>query len=195
LAAIDGVEMDLAGRQYETFAELEQYCERVASVVGLTCIHIWGFHSAAALEPARQCGLAFQLTNILRDLKEDSERGRCYLPQEDLRRFNCSVSQLAGGEVNQQFLDLMRFEIERTERFYRAAAELDGFLDRDGRRVFRAMTATYHAVLEKIKRRPADVLHRRIRLRPLKKARIAVGALWAGMGATKAASNWETVSS
>ena len=84
---IDGVEMDLDRSRYQTFAELEKYCYRVASVVGLACIHVWGFRGAAALEPARQCGLAFQLTNILRDLKEDADRDRVYLPLEDLDRF------------------------------------------------------------------------------------------------------------
>ena len=93
-AVIDGVEMDLAGQRYETFEELEQYCERVASVVGLACIHIWGFRDERALEPARRCGVAFQLTNILRDLKEDAGRGRVYLPGEDLQRFGYREDEL-----------------------------------------------------------------------------------------------------
>jgi 15-cis-phytoene synthase len=193
-AAIDGVEMDLAGRQYETFAELEQYCYCVASVVGLACIHIWGFRDAAALEPARRCGVAFQLTNILRDLREDVQRGRVYLPQEDLRRFGCTAEQLHRAEANAPFLELMQFEIARAEQFYTAAAELEPLLERYGQRVFRAMTATYRAVLEKIKRNPADVFRRRIRLSPWEKTRIAAGALWA-KPASPAASKWEAVSS
>jgi len=194
-AAIDGVEMDLAGRRYETFADLEQYCYCVASVVGLACIHIWGFRSPAALEPARRCGVAFQLTNILRDLREDSQRGRLYLPQEDLHRFGYTAQQLRGSNDNSPFFNLMQFEITRAEQFYAAAAELEPLLQRDGQRVFRAMTATYRAVLAKIKRRPADVFRRRIRLSPWEKARIAAGALLARPTPPSAASKWETVSS
>jgi phytoene synthase len=194
-AVIDGVEMDLAGQQYETFADLEQYCQRVASVVGLACIHIWGFRGPQALEPARRCGVAFQLTNILRDLKDDAEHGRVYLPQEDFRRFSYSVEQLSRGEANPQFVDLMQFEIARAERLYASAEELESMLQRDGRRVFRAMTATYRAVLAKIKRHPAEVFRRRIRLSPWEKTRIAAGALLARPGLSTTASKWETARS
>ncbi|HZZ30133.1 MAG TPA: phytoene/squalene synthase family protein [Pirellulales bacterium] len=194
-AAIDGVEMDLADSRYETFAELERYCYCVASVVGLACIHIWGFRGSEALEPARRCGVAFQLTNILRDLKEDAQRGRTYLPQEDLRRFGCTAEQLQRGEADARFLELMQFEISRAEQFYTSAAELEPWLQRDGRRVFRAMTVTYHAVLMKIKRAPDAVFRRRIRLSPWEKARIAAGALLARPRLPLAASKWEALSS
>jgi 15-cis-phytoene synthase len=194
-AAIDGVEMDLDGRRYDTFAELEQYCYCVASVVGLACIHIWGVRSPAALEPARCCGVAFQLTNILRDLKEDAQRGRVYLPQEDLRRFSYASEQLLRGETNAQFLELMQFEIVRAEQFYSAANALEPLLQTDGQRVFRAMTATYRAVLAKIKRRPTDVFLRRMRLSPWEKAGIAARALLTRSAVPTAASQWETVSS
>ena len=112
---IDGVEMDLTPRRYETFDELERYCERVASAVGLACIHIWGFRGPEAFEPARQAGVALQLTNILRDLKEDAAAGRVYLPLADLRRCGYSVDELLAGVANDAFLRLMRFEIERAE--------------------------------------------------------------------------------
>ncbi len=92
LAVLDGVAMDLDGRRYETFDELADYCRHVASAVGLACIHIWGFRGEEALEPARKCGVAFQLTNILRDLKEDTARGRLYLPAEDLRQCGYAVA-------------------------------------------------------------------------------------------------------
>src|SRR4051794_12545776 len=96
---IDGTEMDLTRNRYETFADLHQYCYRVASVVGFVCIHVWGFDEASskALEYAEDCGLAFQLTNILRDVREDAERDRIYLPQEDLRRFGVSEHDLRQG--------------------------------------------------------------------------------------------------
>ena len=112
-AAIDGVEMDLDGNRYETFEQLERYCERVASAVGLACIHIWGFDGQEALEPARRVGLALQLTNILRDVKEDAARGRVYLPLEDLRTCGYAVEDLRANITNDAFFRLMRLEIER----------------------------------------------------------------------------------
>lgn len=170
---IDGVEMDLDRCRYETFDELREYCYKVASAVGLCCVRIWGCTSEAAREPACNCGIAFQLTNILRDLKEDAERGRVYLPQEDLRRFGYTVEQLRRGEVNDAFRELMRFEIARAEEFYRAAAELPRWLDADGRAAFGAMTAIYRGLLEEIKRLDGDVFRRRVRLSAWRKLRIA----------------------
>jgi phytoene synthase len=171
--AIDGVEMDLDQSRYQTFAELEGYCYRVASVVGLACIHIWGYRDAGALEPARQCGLAFQLTNILRDLKEDADRDRVYLPQEDLDRFGYSVEDLKRGVRDERFRSLMRFQIERAEDHYRRAAHLDEWLEPTGRRIFAAMLATYAALLAEIKRRDGDVLSTPVRLAWWRKLRIA----------------------
>ncbi len=172
-AAIDGVEMDLDRCEYATFADLEQYCYRVASVVGLACVYIWGFRDPAALVPARQCGVAFQLTNILRDLKEDAARGRCYLPREDLDRFDYRLPDLRAGVQDARFRALMQFEIARAEDFYRHAAELDRWLEPDGRRVFGAMLSTYHGLLDQIKRLDGDVFTARVRLSGWRKLRIA----------------------
>ena len=172
-AVIDGVEMDLDRSRYQSFAELSEYCYRVASVVGLACIHIWGFRDPAALEPARQCGLAFQLTNILRDLKEDADRDRVYLPQEDLDRFGYTVADLKRGVRDGRFRALMQFEIERAEALYQQAAELEHWLEPAGRRIFSAMLATYAALLAEIKRRDGDVLSTRIRLNWWRKLQIA----------------------
>lgn len=177
-AAIEGVKMDLASTRYEVFAELEQYCYRVASVVGLACIHIWGFRGQQALELARRCGIAFQLTNILRDLAEDAERGRCYVPQEDLQRFGYSFDDLRRHEGSAAFCNLMEFEIARAEEYFVAAAELDSLLELDGRRAFRAMASTYRALLQKIKRQPTAVFFRRVRLSRWEKIRIAAKALF-----------------
>jgi len=176
-AVLDGVEMDLTGRRYETFADLEEYCYRVASVVGLSCIHIWGFHGGEALEPARQCGVAFQLTNILRDLKEDTAHGRIYLPLEDLRRFGCSIKDLGLGVANGRLLSLIEFETARAQQFFHAAAALGPLLHRDGRRVFRAMMETYGALLRKIHSQPEDVFRRRIRVSGREKLFIAARAI------------------
>ena len=164
-AAIDGAEMDLAKDRYETFDELAEYCYRVATVVGLACLRIWGYRGGDPAKAAHACGMAFQLTNILRDLCEDRERGRVYLPQEDLRRFGYSEDDLAAATANGQFLDLMRFQIERAERFYREATELAEGLEGGGRRIFVMMIRVYYQLLQEIQSAPARVLSERVRLR------------------------------
>ena len=169
-AVIDGVEMDLDRRRYETFDELQQYCERVASAVGLACIHIWGFRGPEAFEPARQAGIALQLTNILRDLKEDAAAGRVYLPLADLRECDYSVDDLLAGVADERFHRLMALEVARAEQFYADGAELLDWLEPSGRRIFGLMMATYRALLRKIARRPADVFRRRVRLSRLEEA-------------------------
>jgi phytoene synthase len=172
-AAIDGVEMDLEPRRYQTFAELEQYCYRVASSVGLACLQIWGCSSSKAQFPATQCGTAFQMTNILRDLKEDAARQRIYLPQEDLDQFGYSEDDLRAGVRDERFRQLMRFQIDRTEQLYAEAAPLEQWLEPDAQRVFGSMMAVYHALLAEIKRLDGDVLSARVRLSRWRKMRIA----------------------
>jgi len=175
--ALDGMEMDLDVHEYATFADLEAYCYRVASVVGLSCIHIWGFRGPEALEPARQCGVAFQLTNILRDLKEDAERGRIYLPLEDLARFDYTVEDLRASVRDERFRALMQFEIGRAEQLYREGAALYAWLEPAGQPAFEAMVALYHGLLGEIQRADGDVFQRRIRLSSWRKLRIAAGSL------------------
>ncbi len=172
-AVIDGVEMDLDGRCYETFDELAEYCYCVASVVGLSCIHIWGFESPAAFEPARKIGLAFQLTNILRDLKEDAEQGRIYLPLQELKQFGYSRQDLQLGVRDAKFRRLIRFQIDRAQQLYRHAEELTPLLHPDGRRVFRAMVGVYRELLDEIRRRDGDVFSRPVRISAWRKFRIA----------------------
>lgn len=172
-AVIDGVAMDLDGRRYETWDELAEYCHHVASVVGLACIHIWGFRDPAALEPARKCGLAFQLTNILRDLKDDAAAGRVYLPREDFCRFGYSPEELQRGVSDDRLRALVRFEIARAEQLYREAAELERYLDADGQAVLGAMVHIYHGLLDKLRRLDGDVLGRRVRLSTWHKMSIA----------------------
>jgi phytoene synthase len=172
---MDGVEMDLSRLRYGTFAELEAYCYRVASVVGLACVHIWGFRDERAFTPARQCGIAFQLTNILRDLQDDAARGRVYLPLEDFERFGYSAEELMRGVSNEPLRHLMHYEIARTEHFYREAADLEAYLWPRGRRILRAMTATYHEILRRIKRRDGDVFHAPVRLTTWDKLRLVSG--------------------
>jgi phytoene synthase len=170
---IEGVEMDVAGRRYRTFAELAEYCHCVASAVGLACIHIWGFRGPGAWEPARSCGLAFQLTNILRDLKQDAASGRVYLPQEDLDRCGYSAEDLGRGVADERFGRLMAIEIRRAQEFYRCGAGLFDWLEPPGRRIFGMMLATYSRLLEAIARRPHNVLVGRVHLSRWQKLRIA----------------------
>ena len=171
---IDGVLMDLDRQTYATFEELTDYCYHVASVVGLACIHIWGFTGGeAALEPARRCGIAFQLTNILRDLQEDALVGRVYLPQDELRRFDYSADDLRAGVNDARFQSLMRFQIARAEQFYADAAQLSPQLSADGRSVYGAMTGIYRGLLDEIKRRDGDVFSGRVGLSTWRKLSIA----------------------
>jgi phytoene synthase len=176
-AVIDGVETDLNRRRYETFAELRHYCEQVASAVGLACIYVWGFRGPEALQPARKCGIALQLTNILRDVREDAEDDRVYLPLEDLRQCDYSVDDLMRGVADERFARLIALEVARAEQYYREGAELIEWLETDGRRILGMMMATYRALLEKIKCCPQELFTQRIRLSRRRKLRIT--ARWA----------------
>lgn len=176
-AVVDGVCMDLGPVRYATFADLYRYCYRVASAVGLACIHVWGFRAECAKEYAERAGIAFQLTNILRDLREDAERDRVYLPREDLERFGYAEEGLRRGERNERFRDLMRFEVQRARDYYRASRPLAGYLEPAGRAVFQVMARTYGGLLDAIERRDYDVFSGRVRVSPWRKLQFAVQAL------------------
>jgi phytoene synthase len=176
-SVLDGVEMDLEPVHFGTFADLRKYCYRVASAVGLACIHIWGFADQEALEFAEKAGIAFQLTNILRDLAEDAARGRVYLPQEDLDRFGYRAGQLGRGERNEAFRALMRFQVQRAREYYDAAMPLTRLLPPPGRAVFWVMARTYRGLLDAIERRDYDVYSRRVRLSSWRKLFLALRAL------------------
>jgi phytoene synthase len=120
-AILDGVEMDLDRSRYETFEELYPYCYRVAGAVGLCCIENFGYSDPRCREYAVNLGIALQLTNILRDVQADAERGQVYLPQEDLRRFGVSAEDLKRGRYSPAFVDLMSFEARRAHQFYERA--------------------------------------------------------------------------
>ena len=150
---INGVEMDLERSTYETFDELYPYCYRVAGAVGLACIEIFGYTDPRARDYAVNLGVALQLTNILRDLQADAQRGRTYLPQEDLRRFGVGVEDLRLGRYTPEFVALMGFEAERARAFYRRAWE--ALPAPDARRLFAAeiMGRIYFALLRAIEAR------------------------------------------
>lgn len=181
-AVIDGVEMDLTKNRYQNFEELQLYCERVASAVGLACIHVWGFDGQGTSEQepvdelARKVGIAYQLTNILRDLKEDAAMDRVYLPLDEITATGYSLEELKKGVVNAAFEKLMRSQIQRAEDYYLASRELYGRLKPEGKKIFGLMTATYHAILKRIAANPAAVFTSRIR--PGKFARLRLAAKW-----------------
>ncbi|MGF1579416.1 MAG: presqualene diphosphate synthase HpnD [Gemmataceae bacterium] len=176
-AAIDGVEIDLEKVTYQTFTELRRYCFHVASVVGLSCIHIWGFENARAKEYAEKAGLAFQLTNILRDLGEDARLGRVYLPEEELQRFGCSADSLARGQRDENYRQLMQFQVSRARKFYEESWPLLPLLAPAGRAVFLVMARTYRAILERIEKRNYDVFAERVALTKWEKIGYALRAL------------------
>jgi len=176
-AMIDGVLSDLDPRRFQTFDELYRYCYQVASVVGLTVVHIFGFDTRSALPLAEKCGVAFQLTNILRDIREDAALGRVYLPAEDLRRFGVSEDDLRAGNRNEAFLRMMRFESARARGFYDESQPLLDLIHPRSRPSLWALVTIYSSLLERIERSNYDVFRRRVRLSALEKSWIVVRAL------------------
>jgi 15-cis-phytoene synthase len=156
---IEGVGSDVQPRRIQTFPELYRYCYQVASVVGLTTVHIFGFKSPEALPLAEKCGIAFQLTNILRDVAEDAAAGRVYLPAEDLRRFGAEVTRR-----DPAFLKLMRFEADRAQAYYAESAPLVGMIHPESQGALWALIEIYRRLLARIERSDFDVLNRRIRV-------------------------------
>lgn len=177
---LDGVQMDLSHTGFEMFAELEEYCRRVASAVGLAAIHVWGFHTPEAFPAAHACGLAFQLTNILRDISEDRARGRVYLAREDFQACGCRPDDLAEHPVPAGIVRLLALYQRRTEDFFRQAAGLDRMLSTDGRLAFRAMFAAYRTIFSAVRRAGPAILVRRVR--PARPALVAATLAGVVMG-------------
>ena len=169
---INGVSSDLTPRRIETFAELYDYCYHVASVAGITATYIFGFESPRALELAEKCGVAFQLTNILRDIGEDARVGRLYLPAEDLRRFELDGLPLLEGD--RRFLELMRFQAARARAYYVESAPLLGLVDASSRPALWGLILIYYRLLELIEARQFRVISRRVRLPAWEKAAILI---------------------
>lgn len=175
---LDGAEMDLSVRRYPTFEALYDYCYRVASTVGLICLHVWGYEGEGAELAAEECGIAFQLTNILRDIREDAARGRIYLPEEDLRRFNYGEREIAGQVRDARFAALMAFQVERARRYYRSVDRLLPCVSPDSRACLMAMAGVYEGLLDCMERSGFDVYSRRIALPKSHKIAIALRAWW-----------------
>ncbi len=175
---IDGVEMDLSRNRYQTFAALRLYCYRVASAVGLVCIEIFGYRNPETRTYAEQLGIAFQLTNILRDVSEDAARGRIYLPLEDLARFSVGEDEIMHGVYSSRFRELMEFEADRARSYYDEAARVLPSEDRPAMVAAEGMRRIYRALLERIVRSDYRVLNRRHRLSTPRKLCL-VGRAWA----------------
>ena len=179
---IRGVESDLVKTRYQDFDELREYCYRVASVVGLVCLQIFQYRDAAAREYAVDLGLAMQLTNIVRDVREDWSMGRVYLPQDEMARFGYTEEQLGAGIRNDAFVELLRFQGQRARGYFRSGFRLLPYLSRRSRACPAALGAIYSRVLDRIEESGYDVLgEQRIALSGGEKARIAVRAWMASM--------------
>jgi 15-cis-phytoene synthase len=175
---IKGVEMDLATSRYATFEELSLYCYRVASVVGLICLHIFGPTSAHAQDYAVDLGMAFQLTNILRDLAVDAEQGRIYLPHEDLVKFGYGEAEFLERKEDPRLRELIRFETQRAKTYYQKAHASLACLSKQDRRaltVAEIMRAVYSRLLEQIERPDHLVFGQRVRLSTRRRLAIAAG--------------------
>ena len=173
LEIIDGMEMDLDRHRYEAWKDLALYCHRVAGVVGLLSAEIFGYTNRQTLKYASELGTALQLTNILRDVREDARRGRIYLPREDLARFGVNEQDILSYQHTPQVQALLAHELERARGHYRKALDLLPAEDRYAQRSGLIMTAIYQATLDEIERDGLRVLERRIALTPLRKLWIA----------------------
>ena len=158
--------------QYKTFEDLRLYCYRVASVVGLVCIHVFGYRDPAAEPLAEHCGLAFQLTNIIRDVKEDASMGRIYLPEEDLAKFNLSAAELLATPDPARFRPVLALEADRAREFYAAGDALIPYVAEDSQPALWVLVTIYRRLLEKIAEKQYDVFTAKVTLSRSEKLRI-----------------------
>lgn len=170
---INGMEMDLERNRYTSFQELQLYCHRVASIVGQLAAQIFGYQDSNTLKYAHHLGLAFQLTNIVRDVGEDARRDRIYLPMDELRQFNVPTSDILNGKQTDNFKKLLKFQIDRAYDFYRLAFSELAANDRRFQRPGLVMAAIYQTLLHEIELSDYQVLNQRIALTPLRKLWIA----------------------
>ncbi len=164
--------------QYETFDDLKLYCRRVASVVGLVCIHIFGYRDPAAEPLAEQCGLAFQLTNIIRDVKEDAALGRVYFPGEDLSKFGLSAASLMTASDSAEIRPLLAFEADRAREYYKSGDQLISYISEDSQPALYVLVNIYRKLLEKISGKDYDVFTARVSLTVTEKLRVLAKGFW-----------------
>jgi len=170
---IDGMEMDLNQHTYADFKALQLYCYRVASVVGLLAAEIFGYTDRKTLKYAHDLGIAFQLTNIIRDVGEDARRGRIYLPLDELAKFGVHTGDILDAKEKEGFQQLMQFQVERAQRFYIQAFEQLPVADRKTQRTGLIMAAIYRATLDEVVASGCHVLKERVSLTPLRKLWLA----------------------
>ena len=175
---ITGTEMDAHRKRYEKWDETYLYCYRVASVIGMMTIHVFGFTDPQAVPLAEKTGIAFQMTNILRDLKEDAGRDRIYLPLEDLRAQGVGEAELLACRDSQNFRKLVKFEVERTRTYYEAGRRLVPMIEKESRDALGSLVGIYQRLLEKIEARDYDVLSSRVSLSKAEKLKLAAGFAW-----------------
>ncbi len=173
---IDGMEMDLDHPRYADFRTLQLYCYRVASVVGLLAAEIFGYRDRHTLKYAHDLGIAFQLTNIIRDVGEDARRGRIYLPMDEMQQFEVTAADILNGRETENFHKLMQFQIERAQRFYRQAFDQLPAQDRKAQRTGLIMAAIYRATLDEVEASGCHVLKERVSLTPTYKLWLAFKA-------------------
>ena len=173
---VTGVGMDITIRRYATVEEVRTYCYRVASVVGLVCLRLFGCENPAADGPAIDLGLAMQLTNICRDVGEDLQRDRIYLPQDELERFGVTETNMRAGVVDDAFRACMQFQVGRAREYFDRGRALLPLLPRRSRVCPAVLAGGYQAILRRIERNGYDVLHGRTRLGRASKLRVLVGA-------------------
>jgi phytoene synthase len=177
-AVIDGVEQDLTVKRYATFDQLRQYCWKVASAVGLLIIQVLGYKDKDAIAYAEDMGLALQLTNILRDIREDLEMDRIYLPQEELARYGITIADLQAGLVSRQWSEFMQFQIERARSYYASGARLNALIPHHSLPCILILQTVYAQLLDRITAADYDVFSRRISLSSSQKLQILIGTLW-----------------
>ncbi len=170
---IDGMEMDLDQFSYQQFKHLALYCHRAASVVGLLSVEIFGYQDRNTLKYAENLGMALQLTNIIRDVREDAERGRIYLPQEDLQKFNVKTDDLLALKSSDELTACLKFETDRARHYYQLAMDALPDSDRYSQRTGLIMAAIYEATLDEIEHDGFNVMQHRVSLTPLRKLWIA----------------------
>lgn len=174
---IEGVRMDLTRRRYQTFADLYEYCRRVASAPGLACIHILGFRNERTIAYAENLGVAFQLTNIIRDAGEDAAKDRIYIPQDEIRRFGCDDASFSARHASPELIELMRFQSRRAAEYYAKSRECLSDEDRPAMLCPEIMASIYGALLRRIERAGFPVLERRVRVSTASKIALAL-ATW-----------------
>ncbi len=173
LEIIDGMEMDLTQSRYLDFKGLSLYCYRVASVVGLLSAEVFGYQDRQTQKYAHDLGMAFQLTNIIRDVGEDARRNRIYIPMDELKQFGVPAADLLNGKYSDNFTALMQYQYERAEKYYEQAFSLLPQVDRKSQRPGLIMAAIYRTVLDEVRRENFQVLHQRISLPPTRKLWLA----------------------